>query len=151
IGLAVGCAGVVMLLAGAQAPPSASPEAPKALVFCAEPAALPRTGRAPDGTAQGLDVVVAQLVGRALGRPVEFHWCANAACSARCLREGRCDLIIGQPQDETARGVAWSVPYAGGQFGLVVPQATQGIRSLADLQGKRVGIVAGSVALSGKD
>ncbi len=149
--LLVGMVGLA-LLAGAQTPkPTAADADVKPLVFCAEPAALPRTGRAADGSPQGLDVAVAQLVGRRLGRPVEFHWCANAACSARCLREGRCEIIIGQPHDETARGVAWSVPYAGGQFGLVVPQDTQGVRSLADLQGKRVGVVMGSVALSDKN
>ena len=48
--------------------------------------------------------------------------------------------------------MAWSVPYAGAQFGLVVPTRREpGIQSLADLRGKRVGIVTGTVALSEKD
>ena len=38
-----------------------SAEKPKALVFCAEPAAMPRTGKAADESAQGLDVTVARL------------------------------------------------------------------------------------------
>src|SRR5262249_45147650 len=45
------------------------------------------------------------------------------------------------------RDIAWSVPYAGSQFGLVVPRQAKGIRSLADLIGKRVGIVTGTVGL----
>ena len=89
---------------------------------------------------------------RILGRTVEFHWCASAECAWHCLPEGRCDVVVGQPQDSgPPRDVAWSVPYAGAQFGLVVPRDSQGVRSLADLRGKRVGIVAGTVALSEKD
>jgi polar amino acid transport system substrate-binding protein len=124
----------------------------KPLCFCAEPAALPRTGRAPDGTPQGLDVAVGRLIAKRLGRPAEFHWCANAACAGRCLRAGRCDVILGQPADEGApRDVSWSVPYAGGHFGLVVPRAAADVRTLADLAGKRVGVAAGTVALSDKN
>ena len=53
----------------------------KALTVCAIPASMPRTGKAPDGTPQGIDVAVAQALGRVLGRTVEFHWCANPQCS----------------------------------------------------------------------
>ena len=61
-------------------------------------------------------------------------------------------MIIGLPQDSgPPRTAAWSVPYAGAQFGLVVPQSSAGVRSLAELRGKRIGIVAGTVALSEKD
>ena len=87
-----------------------------------------------------------------LGRPVEFHWCASAECAWHCLPDGRCDVVLGQPLDSgPPRGVAWSVPYAGAQFGLVVPRDAPGVRSLADLRGKRVGIVAGTVAVAEKD
>jgi polar amino acid transport system substrate-binding protein len=126
----------------------------KPLVVCAVPAAMPRTGKTPDGTPRGLDVAVAERLAQSLGRPIAFHWCASADCSWHCLPEGRCDVVIGQPQGSgPARGVAWSVPYAGAQFGLVVPRdaiATE-VRSLEDLRGKRVGIVAGTVAVAEKD
>jgi polar amino acid transport system substrate-binding protein len=113
---------------------------------------MPRTGRAPDGTPQGIDVAVAQGLRRALGRPVEFHWCANSQCSWHCLPEGRCDIVLGQPHESgPRRDVAWSVPYASAQFGLVIQRAAGGVRSLADLRGKRVGIVSGTVPLSEKD
>ncbi|HEV3162848.1 MAG TPA: transporter substrate-binding domain-containing protein [Isosphaeraceae bacterium] len=124
----------------------------KILTVCAQPAAMPRTGKAPDGTPRGLDVAVAQLLARTLGRKIEFHWCASADCAWNCLREHRCDLALGQPRDSgPPRDVAWSVPYAGGQFGLVVRRDARGITSLADLLGKRIGIVTGTVALSEKD
>lgn len=110
---------------------------------------MPRTDREPDGTARGLDIAIARLVAANLGRKFELHWCGSAACSRNCLREGRCDVILGQPHDTgPPRDIAWSVPYAGGQFGLVVTSAARGIKSLDDLRGKRVGVVLGTVALS---
>lgn len=134
--------------------PGKGPTAPavKPLVVCAVPASMPRTDRAPDGKPRGLDTAVAEAVARELKRPVEFHWCASPECSWHCLPEGRCDVVVGQPLDSgPPRGVAWSVPYAGARFALVVPRAGPAVRSLEDLRGRRVGIVAGTVALSEKD
>ncbi len=130
--------------------PTAS--AVKPLVVCAVPASMPRTDRAPDGRPRGLDTAVAEAVARVLRRPVEFHWCASPDCSWHCLPEGRCDIVVGQPLDSgPPRGVAWSVPYAGARFALVVPRDGPAERSLEDLRGRRVGIVAGTVVLSEKD
>ena len=76
-----------------------------------------------DGKPVGLDVAVVERVAKILGRPIEFHWCASAQCAWNCLPAGRCDVVIGQPQGSgPAREVAWSVPYAAAQFGLVVPR-----------------------------
>jgi polar amino acid transport system substrate-binding protein len=133
-------------------PDRAGSHSTKALVICGVPASMPRTDKTPDGKPRGLDAAVAERVGRVLGQPVEFHWCAGADCSWHCLPEGRCDVVAGQPIDSgPTRGVAWSVPYAGARFGLVVPRDRAGIRSLDDLRGRRVGIVAGTVALAEKD
>ena len=133
--------------AGADEPPH------KPLVVCGVPASMPRTDRTPDGKARGLDAAVAERVGRELGRRVEFHWCAGPECSWHCLPEGRCDVVAGQPIDSgPGRGVAWSVPYAAAGFGLVVPRERTGpFRSLDDLRGRRVGVVAGTVAIAAKD
>jgi ABC-type amino acid transport substrate-binding protein len=123
-------------------------EKAKNLVVCAEPAAMPRTGKDTDGKPQGLDLALAELVARSLGRKLEVHWCVSPVCSRRCLREGRCDLILGHPHDpDGAKDIAWSVPYAGAQFGLVIAKNAKGISSLTDLRGKRVGLVAGTAAL----
>lgn len=133
-------------------PPLRAAEKPKVLLVCAEPAAMPRTGKAPDGTPQGVDLALAEALAAAMGRKLEIHWCASRNCSRACLREGRCDVILGHPQESDGpKDIAWSVPYAGAQFGLVVAKDATGIRSLADLRDKRVGIVAGAVALSEKD
>src|SRR4029079_2228563 len=60
---------------GPKAPP------PKPLTICAVPASMPRTGRGPDGARQVIDVAVAEGVGKVLGRPIEWHWCASPNCS----------------------------------------------------------------------
>jgi polar amino acid transport system substrate-binding protein len=109
-------------------------------------------GKTPDGQAEGLDAALAKRLGRRLGRKVEIHWCGSAMCSRNCLRERRCDVILGQPHEAgPPRDLAWSVPYAGSQFGLVVPRENWDAHSLADLRAKRVGVVAGTVALSDKN
>ncbi|MBI2826084.1 MAG: transporter substrate-binding domain-containing protein [Planctomycetia bacterium] len=109
---------------------------------------MPRTGRV-DGSPRGVDVAVARIVARELGRSLEFHWCASASCSWKCVRERRCDVVIGQPHGSgPARDIAWSIPYSGSRFGLVVHRDEKRIRSSADLHGKRVGIVAGSIAIA---
>ena len=59
------------------------------------------------------------------GETVEFHWCANADCAWHCLPAGRCDMVVGLPHESgPPRTAAWSVPYAGAQFGLVVPRGS---------------------------
>jgi ABC-type amino acid transport substrate-binding protein len=124
----------------------------KPLVICAVPTAMPRTGRGPDDSPKGLDVAVMQLVAKQLGRDVEWHWCASAACSWNCLPNDRCDVVIGAPHGSgPEREVAWSIPYAGSRFGLVVRQDSRGIRSVEDLKDKRVGIVSGTVAITSQD
>src|SRR5881398_681924 len=90
----------LLVLGSLVSSPARAEDRPKALTFCAEPAAMPRTGKATDDSPQGLDVAVARLVCRRLGRPFAVHWCANPRCSRNCLREGRCDVILGHPLDE---------------------------------------------------
>jgi len=147
LGPAVG-AFAILFLSSLDAAPTRAAEKPKPLTFCAAEDAMPRTGKEGNGTPKGLDVTVAQLLCEKLGRSFEVHWCANAACARRCLRDKNCDVILGYPLDEgTPRDIAWSVPYAGSMFGLVVGAQAKGVRSLADLIDKRVGLVAGTVAL----
>ena len=114
---------------------------------------MPRTGKAPDGTPQGLDVAVAQRLGRILGRTVEFHWCASPECGWHCLPEGRCDVVIGQPRRLRASRETWpgAFPMPAPSSGWWSRARSRAVQSLADLRGKRVGIVTGTVALSEKD
>lgn len=123
----------------------------KPLVVCAVAGGMPRMDRAEDGSAIGIDLAVAELVAAELGRKLEVHWCASAACSWNCVRNRKCDLVAGQPHGSAnSPEITWSVPYSGSRFGLVLQRDTQGIRTAADLNNKRVGVVTGSVAISAK-
>ena len=123
------------------------PAADNPLVVCVVPDSMPRTGRDADGSPRGLDVAVARLVARRFGRPLKFHWCASAACSWNCIQNRKCDIVIGQPHGSGPdRQLAWSIPYSGSRFGLVVHRDTRDIRSQTDLKGRKVGVVAGTLA-----
>lgn len=127
----------------------AANEGKQRLVICAVSGGMPRMDRAEDGSGRGIDIAVAELLATELGRTLEVHWCASAACSWNCIRNRKCDLVIGQPHGSgPEREIAWSSPYSGSRFGLVVQRDAQGIRAPADLNGKRVGVVAGSVAIA---
>ena len=84
---------------------------------------MPRTDKTPDGQPRGLDAAVAERVGRVLGRPIEFHWCASPDCSWHCLPEGRCDVVadlarpypvpiicalLGAPREDWQRFSSWA-------------------------------------------
>ena len=48
-----------------------------ALRFCVCSDALPRAGKSADGKLTGIDVAVAELLAKQLGRKCEFHACAS--------------------------------------------------------------------------
>jgi len=122
------------------------------LRFCVCTNAMPRAGSTADGKLEGVDVAVARLLAEQLGRRCEFHTCASDSCRLQNLQTEKCDAVIGLPHESASSPqIAWTSPYASGKFGLVVRGDQQGIRSLAELRGKRVGIVSGTVPLSNKD
>ena len=97
------------------------------LTVCAVPAVDAPDRQGAGRHAQGSTSPWRSTWAAVLGRTIEFHWCASAECAWNCLPEGRCDVVLGQPHDSgPPREVAWSVPYAGGQFGLVVPRDAHG-------------------------
>lgn len=147
--------GLILLVAGwcvGGATMFAADQATQPLVVCAVPNSLPRMGKSEDGTPQGLDVAVMQLVAKELGRTLEFHWCANAGCSWNCVRQKKCDVVIGQPHGSgPGKEIAWSQPYSGSRFGLVTHNDSPRFVDPADLSGQRVGKVAGSAGLTAPD
>lgn len=123
-----------------------------ALQFCFSDSAMPRSGRATDGSPQGVDVAVARRIAAHLQRSVELHWCGSDDCRLNSLRAGSCDVVIGLPHESVkSSDIAWTAPYASGKFGLLVNRDEAGVHSLRDLRGKRVGIVTGTIVLSEKD
>jgi polar amino acid transport system substrate-binding protein len=127
-------------------PHRADPPHTDVVRFGVIPSSMPRSGLSSSGDARGTDVEVARLIARELGRRLELNWCQSDTCRWRKLRAREIDIVVGVPhQSVESSDVAWTAPYAAGQFGLVVPREAKGVRSLRDLQGKRVGIVTGTV------
>ena len=119
------------------------------LRFCVCTNAMPRAGRSNSGSLEGVDVAVARLLAEKLGRRCEFQMCANDACRLRKLQSDKCDAVIGLAHESVdSPEIAWTLPYVTGKFGLVVGRDQHRIRSLAELRGKRVGVVSGTVPLS---
>ena len=91
-----------------------------ALRFCVCTNALPRAGKTADGTLAGVDVAVAELLAKQLGRKCEFHACASDACRLKNLKSGKCDVVIGLPhKSDSSSEFIWTQPYASDKFGLV--------------------------------
>ena len=89
--------------------------------------------------AQGFDVDLMRALAARLGRRFQLiptSWFS----SEQALLEGRCDAIISAwtPSQRTPAGVAASIPYAEWGLLLVVPKSETAIRSIADLDGRRV-------------
>jgi ABC-type amino acid transport substrate-binding protein len=122
------------------------------LRVCISDASMPRSGRTPAGQGQGVDVEVAKLIARHLQRNLELHWCGSVSCRWQKLKDKKCDVVIGVPhQSVEARNIAWTLPYSAGKFGLLVERDETAFHSLADLRGRKVGIVAGTLPLPEKD
>ena len=120
-----------------------------AIRFCVCTNAMPRSGQSTAGKLAGVDVAVAKLLAESMNRPCQFHACANDTCRLQNLKAGNCDVVIGLPHKSVnSPKIAWSRAYATGKFGLVVKGSEKTVRSLVELQGKRVGIVSGTVPMS---
>ena len=117
--------------------------ATNAFRVCADPAADPMSME--DGS--GYENKIAELFARELGRPLEYLWYPMSTGFVRnTLRANLCDVIIGYAQgDEMVQNTNH---YLVSSYMLVVPQDSPlaAVEQLSDeaLQGKRIGVVAGT-------
>ncbi|MDH4066627.1 MAG: ABC transporter substrate-binding protein/permease, partial [Acidobacteriota bacterium] len=96
----------------------------------------------------GFDVEIAELVARALGREPEFVQIAYSALD-QSARRGDFDIGLSGIEDTPGRraSVAASVPYYEFREVLTVREADQDrFRSVADLRGRRVATLGGTIA-----
>jgi quinoprotein dehydrogenase-associated probable ABC transporter substrate-binding protein len=116
---------------------------PKVLRVCADPRDLPFSNEA----GEGFENKIAALFARKLGRTLAYEYYPGATGFVRnTLDAHRCDVIMGMPQgDDIIQGTN---PYYRTSYALVSKHGTglETIDSLDDprLQGKRIGIVAGT-------
>lgn len=110
---------------------------------CADPANVPFSSK--DG--QGFENKIAELMADRIGRPLEYTWFPQAlGFVRRTLRENRCDVIIGFAQGHDL--VLNTNHYYTSAYVLVtLPDSPlAGVDAISDpkLQGKRIGVMAGS-------
>lgn len=110
---------------------------------CADPAAWPASSE--DGT--GYENRIAELLAEELGRPVEYTWFPMATGFVRrTLAAKECDVVIGFTQGHEM--VQNTNHWMTSAFVLIAPEDGElaGVTELSDprLQGKRIGIVAGT-------
>ncbi|SNS24505.1 amino acid ABC transporter substrate-binding protein, PAAT family [[Luteovulum] sphaeroides subsp. megalophilum] len=113
------------------------------LRVCADPANSPLSNR--DGS--GFENRIAEHLGQVMGRPVEYTWFPMVTGFARnTLFAGKCDVVIGYAQGDEL--VLNTNHYYTSTHVLVVKAdgPLAGVESLSDpaLQGRRIGVVAGS-------
>jgi polar amino acid transport system substrate-binding protein len=116
------------------------------LRICADPDNLPFSKA--DGPEKGLYVELASLVGRKLGESPEFVWWLTynqrRALRNTILQDG-CDAYFALPADADykVRGLQRTKPFLDVSYAIVAPQGLQ-VGGLADLLGKRIGVLHGS-------
>jgi quinoprotein dehydrogenase-associated probable ABC transporter substrate-binding protein len=116
---------------------------PKVLRVCADPRDLPFSNQA----GEGFENKLAELLAQKLGKTLAYEFYPGATGFVRnTLNAHKCDLIMGMPQgDDIVQGTN---PYYRTTYALVSKQGSslESVDSLESplLQGKRIGIVAGT-------
>jgi quinoprotein dehydrogenase-associated probable ABC transporter substrate-binding protein len=116
---------------------------PKVLRVCADPRDLPFSNQA----GEGFENKLAELLAKKLGKTLAYEFYPGATGFVRnTLNAHKCDLIMGMPQgDDIVQGTN---PYYRTTYALVSKQGSglDIVDSLESplLQGKRIGIVAGT-------
>jgi quinoprotein dehydrogenase-associated probable ABC transporter substrate-binding protein len=116
---------------------------PKVLRVCADPRDLPFSNQA----GEGFENKLAELLAQKLGKTLAYEFYPGATGFVRnTLNAHKCDLIMGMPQgDDIVQGTN---PYYRTTYALVSKQGggLESVDSLESplLQGKRIGIVAGT-------
>jgi ABC-type amino acid transport substrate-binding protein/mono/diheme cytochrome c family protein len=117
------------------------------LRVCSDPDNLPFSKS--EGADRGLYVDLAEMVGARLGTTVEYVWWLsfNQRRALRNTMDG-CDAYFALPADAQYRvkGVDKSNAFLNLSYAIVAP-AGQTFKGLADLKGKRVGVMFGSPPL----
>ena len=96
----------------------------------------------------GFDVEIAELIARGLNRTPRFFFVPYASID-QAIERGTADIGLSGVEDTPARraAMATTIPYFAFREVLAVREADAGrLRTLADLQGRRVGTLGGTIA-----
>lgn len=91
------------------------------LRVCADPDNLPYS----NSRQQGIENALAQIIGRKLHRPIEYHWARNRGRGfvRETLNAHACDVLLGIPTD--FRGVLTTEPYMRSSYVFVRRKASK--------------------------
>lgn len=125
----------------------------KTLRVCGVDGLLPYSSS--DPSVSGFEVEIANKMADALGAKVESVWVSWDALIP-ALTSDRCDAIINGLfiTAEREKVIAFSAPYYASGETILVRKDNDSVHGLADLKGKKVGVLAGSVTvqhMEGKD
>lgn len=118
---------------------------PKQLKVAVEPVYAPFEFKSKDGDIQGFDIDLIRAVGQAAGFTVKFQ---NIAFDGiiPALQAKTVDAAVGAMTitPERAKAVAFSRPYFKAGLAIAVKDETQNIKTLTDLQGKKIAVQIGT-------
>lgn len=117
----------------------------KQLKVAVEPVFAPFEFKSATGELQGFDVDLIRAIGEAAGFTVEFQTIAFDGIIP-ALQAGTVDAAVGAMTitPERARAVSFSRPYFKAGLAIAVQTKNQNIRSLDDLQGKKIAVQIGT-------
>ncbi|HUH86081.1 MAG TPA: transporter substrate-binding domain-containing protein [Stellaceae bacterium] len=113
------------------------------LAVCAHPNALPFSAK--DGKIHGFQLDMAEALAHRLGVSLTREW----IISRYDLYRAPCDIVmdsIADPEAQEDSGLKLSKPYRRSGVALVLRGNGRGARSIADLRGRRVGVLTSSIA-----
>jgi polar amino acid transport system substrate-binding protein len=116
-------------------------KAGRSLHVCANPEAPPFSIQ--DPAQSGIQLEIAQMIADGLGVKTQVSW----VFGPRAIRVAGCEVSMGAMASPAAKGpMRLSKPYFGTGYALVVPSATNGVRSFEDLKGQKIGVQVQSLA-----
>lgn len=113
------------------------------LAVCAHPNALPFSAK--DGKVHGFQLDMAEALAHQLGVNLTREW----IISRYDIFRAPCDVVmdsIADPEAQEDSGLQLSKPYRRSGVALVLRDNARGARSIADLRGRRVGVLTSSIA-----
>jgi polar amino acid transport system substrate-binding protein len=133
--------GLVLAAADTDAASLAEVKSGTGLHLCANPEALPFSGQ--DPAAPGIQLEVAEAVARALGTKWRVSW----VFGPRAARLAGCEVFMSAMASPDSRGpMRLTQPYFGTGYVLLLPRATNGVKTFEDLKGGKIGVQVQSVA-----
>jgi polar amino acid transport system substrate-binding protein len=117
------------------------------LVVCGVDGMLPYSSS--DAKTSGFEVDIAKKIAAKLGASAEYTWVTWDALIP-ALTSKRCDVIIDGMfiTPEREKVISFSTPYYSSGETILVPKDNSSVKTLEDLRGKKVGVLAGSVTVN---